>query len=137
MSDTLRGVFILFIPFLAFHFKSIIIVYLFIFLSFCVGRFFIPAKMAIIPSLVEEKQTLIANSLVSTTAMVAAILGFGLGGIIVEKSVYAAFIIDAATFFLSAFLVVLMRVKEEARFNPYDIINLGKEAITTVKNSVI
>lgn len=138
ISDLLRGIFIFVIPFLAFHFNSILVVYMFVFLSFCVGRFFIPAKMAIIPSLVEEKQTLIANSLFSTTAMIAAILGFGLGGVIVEKlGVKTAFIIDAATFFLSAFFIGCMNIKEKAQFNPYDIINLGKEALRTVKNSVV
>ena len=139
ISDLLRGLFILLIPALAFYFKSMLAVYVLIFLSFCMGRFFIPAKMAVIPELVEEKQTLIANSLSSTTAMIAAVLGFGLGGVIVEKAgVKAAFIIDAATFFVSAFFIGLIRIKKEkSRFVPYDIIKIGRQAINIARNSVI
>jgi MFS family permease len=135
-SDFLRGIFIAIIPLLAFHFKSIIPIYILIFLSFCMGRFFIPAKMAVIPNLVDKDQTLMANSLVSVTAMIAAVLGFGLGGVIVERfGVEAAFLIDASTFFLSALTIMLMQMEEKAKFNPYDIINLGREAIVKVKRS--
>lgn len=138
VSDLLRGIFIMFIPAFAFNFKSLVMVYILIFLSFCVGRFFIPAKMAILPALIEENQVLMANSLVSITAMIAAILGLGLGGVIVEKwGVKNAFMIDAFTFFISALSIFLMRIKEEegGGFSPIDVLNLGKEAITKVKNS--
>lgn len=138
VSDLLRGVFIVFIPILAFNYKSLFMVYVLIFLSFCVGRFFIPAKMAIVPTLIDKKQVLMANSLVSITAMIAAILGFGLGGVLVERfGVKNAFMIDAFTFFISAFSIFLMRIKEKGAFAPIDFLNLGREAITKVKNSFI
>ncbi|RKY29649.1 MAG: hypothetical protein DRP68_07035, partial [Candidatus Omnitrophota bacterium] len=109
VSDFLRGICIALIFILIFKFKTVIFVYFLIFLSFCVGRFFIPAKMAIIPALVDQKDLLLANSLVSITAMIAAILGFGLGGIIVEKlGVKVAFLIDSVTFFLSSLAVLSM-----------------------------
>jgi predicted MFS family arabinose efflux permease len=134
VSDFLRGVLILAIPFM----PSRPLIYLFIFLSFCLGRFFLPAKMAIIPSLVEKKDFFMANSLISTTAMIAAVLGFGIGGMIVERwGVKSAFYLDAATFFCSALFVALMRIKERANFNPKDIIELGKEAINKVKRSFL
>ncbi len=137
VSDFLRGVFILTIPFLL-GLTSLLFIYVFIFLSFCVGRFFIPAKMAIVPSLVEKKEVFMANSLISTTAMISAILGFGLGGVIVERlGIRSAFIIDATTFFASAFFISLMRIKEKSWFRPQDIIELSKKAITEVKNSFI
>jgi MFS family permease len=70
--------------------------------------------------------------------MIAAVLGFGLGGIIVEKwGVWTAFIVDAFTFFLSGFFILLMRVKETASFNPKDIIRIGKDALLKVKNSFL
>ena len=138
ISDALRGIFIILIPLVFMKMRSLIPVYVLIFISFGVGRFFIPAKMAIIPSLIKDKNLLIANSLVSITATIAAVLGFGLGGIIVEKwGVESAFMLDACTFFLSSLLIFAMRIKEEARFNPKDILAVGKDAILTVKNSVI
>jgi len=138
ISDFLRGIFILLIPVLMVKFKLMIVLYLLIFLSFCVGRFFIPAKMAIIPSLVEKDKIILANSLISTTAMIAAILGFGVGGIIVEKlGAKMAFFIDSLTFFLSSFLIFFIQPKTRGRFNPHDFIDLGKYAIKKVKESVL
>ncbi|UCG35333.1 MAG: MFS transporter [Candidatus Omnitrophota bacterium] len=136
VSDALRGVFILLIPLVFMKLHSYIPIYALVFLSFGVGRFFIPAKMAIIPSLVKKKDFLVANSLVSITAMIAAVLGFGLGGIIVERwGVESAFILDASTFFLSAMLIFAMRIKEKAKFNPREFFVAGKDAILTAKNS--
>ncbi len=138
VSDLLRGIFICLLPFTALYFRSLLPAYGLIFLSFCVGRFFIPAKMAIVPELVEGDQILPANSLVSTTAMIAAILGFGLGGVIVERwGVTVAFVIDAGTFLLSALLIGIMRIPQRAHFQASDIISLGKDALRTVKNSVV
>ncbi|RKY45335.1 MAG: hypothetical protein DRP81_04155 [Candidatus Omnitrophota bacterium] len=138
VSDFLRGICIALIFILIFKFKTVIFVYFLIFLSFCVGRFFIPAKMAIIPALVDQKDLLLANSLVSITAMIAAILGFGLGGIIVEKlGVKVAFLIDSVTFFLSSLAVLSMRVQEKGLFSPKDFLDLSKQAIEEVKRSFI
>ncbi len=138
VSDFLRGICIALIFILIFKFKTMIFIYFLIFLSFCVGRFFIPAKMAIIPTLVDQKDLLLANSLVSITAMIAAILGFGLGGIIVEKlGVKVAFLIDSVTFFLSSLAVLSMRVQERGLFSPKDFLDLSKQAIEEVKRSFI
>lgn len=134
VSDFLRCILIFSIPFIS----SRPLIYFFIFLSFCLGRFFLPAKMAIIPSLVEKKDFFMANSLISTTAMIAAVLGFGVGGMIVERwGVNGAFYLDAATFFCSALFVLLMRIKENTKFDPKDIIELGREAFEKVKTSFL
>ena len=134
ISDFFRGILILSIPFVS----SRPLIYFFIFLSFCLGRFFLPAKMAIIPSLVEKKDFLMANSLISITAMIAAVLGFGIGGMLVERwGVKSAFYLDAATFFCSALFVAFMRIKENASFDPKDIIELGREAIKKVRSSFV
>lgn len=136
-SDFIRFILIICIPLFFFYIKTLFPIYFCIFFAFCIGRFFIPAKMAIIPSIVTKKELFLANSLISLTAMIAAILGLGLGGIIVEKwGVKTAFIIDACTFFLSSLFIFFMKVKETARFNPKDILNLSKEAFLKVKNSV-
>ena len=137
-SDFLRGIFIVLIPIFFFRWHSLFFVYCFIFLSFCVGRFFIPAKMAIVPSLVEGKDIFLANSLISTTAMIAAMLGLGLGGIIVERwGLNIAFIVDALTFFLSGLCICFMKIGERSTFKAFDLINLSKDAIKTVKRSFV
>ncbi|UCD14982.1 MAG: MFS transporter, partial [Candidatus Omnitrophota bacterium] len=138
LSDFFRGLFILSIPFISSTNDTIIFIYSLVFLSFCVGRFFIPAKMAIIPSLVSKEEVFLGNSLVSITAMIAAMLGFGVGGIIVEKwGVETAFFLDAITFFISALFIIFMNIKERAVFTPKDILSLGKDAIFNVRNSFI
>lgn len=154
ISDFLRGICTLFIPillpfagllqqsiqvpFATVKFNHVLLVYIILFLSFCIGRFFVPAKMAIIPSLVDKEDLLAANSLTSITAMIAAILGVGLGGVIVEKwGVKTAFYIDAGTFFISSLLIFFMRIKETAHFEAKDILELSKNAIEKVKRSFI
>ena len=110
ISDLIRAIFIFLIPYLYLRSQSLGLIYLLIFLSFSIGRFFIPAKMAIIPSIVKKENLLISNSLVSVTAMIAAVLGFGLGGIIVEtRGITTVFLLDAATFLVSALLIMLIR----------------------------
>lgn len=138
MSDFLRSLCIFLIPVAVSKFHSIPLVYFLIFLSFCVGRFFIPAKMAIIPSLVEKESFFMANSLVSITATIAAVIGFGFGGMIVERwGVEQAFLINALTFVISGILISLMRTEGKTKFDPKDILELGKDAIIKVKNSFI
>ena len=138
ISDFLRGVFILLIPLFFLKFNSLIAVYVLIFLSFSAGRFFIPAKMAFIPEISKKENIFLANSLISITAAVAAVIGFGLGGIIVEKwGVAAAFKLDAGTFFTSSLAVFLIAAKGKGAFKVDDIVHLGKEVVSEVKRSFI
>lgn len=136
ISDLLRGVFILMIPLFFLKFRSMIPVYFLIFLSFGAGRFFIPAKMAFIPQVASKKNIFMANSLISITATIAAVIGFGLGGIIVEKyGTTSALIIDAATFFVSALAIFSITLREKGKFLTKDILGIGKDVVNTVKKS--
>ena len=119
-SDIVRGISVLFIAFywmLAPDLKPIFPVYMAVFIIFSATRFFIPAKMSIIPKLVTEDKLLEANSLMHTTGMIAAALGFGLGGIIISLpkiGVKGGLLIDAATFFISAILIMFISIAKEA-----------------------
>ena len=138
ISDFLRGLFILLIPVFFLKLRSFAAVYVLIFLSFSAGRFFVPAKMAFIPEISKKEDLFLANSLISITAAIAAVIGFGLGGIIVEKwGVTTAFSLDAVTFFISALAVFCITTKEKGSFKVGDIIHLGKDVVSEVKRSFI
>src|SRR3989338_10667310 len=85
ICDFLRGFLVLAIPFLFIGHGSMLPIYCVVFLPFCLSRFFVPAKMSIIPDLVPEKDLLMANSLVTTTGMIAFVLGCAIGGFGVER----------------------------------------------------
>jgi len=124
-ADLIRSVFILLIPFLFLKFKTMLPIYILIFLSFSAGRFFIPAKMSFIPRVVSKGDIFMANSLISITATIAAILGIGFGGVIIEKyGVTVGFILNATTFFISAMAIMLINVRERGEFIPKDIIDI-------------
>ncbi len=138
LSDLLRGGFILLIPFLFFFSKSLWPIYILTFLSFSAGRFFIPAKMAFIPELVKKKDIFLANSLISVTGSIAAVLGIGLGGIIIDKyGVSNAFFIDSSTFFTSGLCIFFISKIEGGKIFVRDILNISKDAVGTAKKSFV
>lgn len=137
-SDCIRGIFILLIPLCFLSSKTLLPIYVLLFLSFSAGRFFIPAKMAYIPQIIRSRDIFMANSLISITATIAAVLGIGLGAIIVEKyGIKIAFGVDAATFFISAAAIFFIRQKENNDFNPKDILDIGKNVVSKVKTSFV
>ena len=135
VTDFIRGVLILSLGLFFVHFTNFTPVYIIIFFSFCLGRFFIPAKMALIPLLVKEEDIFMANSLVSVTANIAAILGFGVGGLIVEWwQPKGAFLLDGITFFLSSFLIFFITKKLAGTFKPQDLVEIGKDVVRKEKS---
>ncbi|MDD5255841.1 MAG: MFS transporter [Candidatus Omnitrophica bacterium] len=132
--DLLRALLVLAIPAFLFYSNSLVPIYIIVFIVFCIGRFFVPAKLSILPELVESKDLLIANSLVNTTGMIAAILGFGLSGIVVEMlGPRAGFYLDATSFFISAALVFSIVKKQSLRV---DLREVGKEIVELISKSV-
>lgn len=109
-SDLVRGLLVLSIPFFIYA-NQILPIYLVIFMTFSLSRFFIPSKMAIIPEIVSRESLLIANTLHGTTNMIGNVAGLVVAGIIVNIRYIGAvggFFIDAATFFISATLISMM-----------------------------
>jgi len=135
ICDLLRAFLVLLIPLVLFHSKNLYLLYIVIFLTFCVGRFFIPAKLAIIPDIVSKDELLIANSLVNTTGMIAAIMGFGIGGIIIEiLGPKRGFYLDSLSFVISGTLIFLICAKR--RKSHLDIKEFGRDIINTIQKSV-
>ncbi|MEI8175548.1 MAG: MFS transporter [Candidatus Omnitrophota bacterium] len=112
IADVARGFLVLLIPFAITHTRSNIPIYIIVFLTFSLARFFVPSKMAIIPTLVPREKLLAANSLSDTTFMIAGVLGIGVAGIVVKLvGVLGGFYIDSASFFMSATLISFIRPK--------------------------
>ena len=133
-SDLLRAILMLAIPCVLFYAKALGPIYLIVFVVYCIGRFFVPAKLAIVPDLVPKKDLLIANSLVNITGMIAAILGFGLSGILVESlGARGGFYLDALSFFLSGSLIFLI-TKRSAHYLGFK--QVGQEIVEMIQKSV-
>ncbi len=135
ICDFLRTILVLIIPLFLFYTKYMSPIYLIVFVVFCIGRFFIPAKLSIIPDLVESKDLLMANSLVNITGMIAAILGFGISGVLVEWwGARSGFYLDALSFFISAGLIFLIAKKSHASGG---LKKVSKEIVEVIKKSVV
>jgi len=131
--DFLRAALVFTIPFFLFYTKNLIPIYLIIFVIFSIGRFFVPAKMSIIPDLVDKKDLLIANSLVTVTGMIAAIFGFGLSGVLVEwLGAKSGFYLDSFSFLVSGTMIFLIAKKVNTKMN---ITEVGREIVDVIRKS--
>jgi predicted MFS family arabinose efflux permease len=97
------------------------LVYLAGFLISTVTLLFRPAKTAVVPAVVEEKDLVSANSAMSVPETAADLIGFPVAGLIVtalSSVIGAAFVLDAGTYVVSAVLIwamLLPRQVEEPR----------------------
>jgi len=133
--DFLRAVLVFTIPFFLFYTKSLVPIYLIIFIVFSIGRFFVPAKLSIIPDLVEKKDLLMANSLVNTTGMIAAILGFGISGVVVQwLGAKSGFYLDSLSFLISAMFIFLVTKRSHVSMN---LKKVSQEIAEVIKKSVL
>ena len=104
-ADLLRAGLVLLIP-LSVRF-GLVAVYAAAFAVATVSLLFQPARMAMVPQIVDPDELMAANSLDSTTESVAELLGIAIGGALVATIGYrAAFLIDSATYLASAVLVI-------------------------------
>ena len=121
LSDFLRGFAILLIPIFFVHGDSIAPIYTIIFIVFAAACFFLPARLAVIPSLVEKEDLLIANSASSITWVVSGIAGFSFGGLLAEWiGVKNSFYLNSIVYFLSAlsFLMLMYSMKKRPSLEP-------------------
>ena len=137
ICDILRGLLVLSIP-LFIYMKQILLVYLVIFLTFSISRFFVPSKMAMIPDLVSKDKLLVANTLNDTTHMIGNVVGLVVAGIIVNIAYIGAiggFYIDSASFFVSASLIAMIAQGASAHRVREDLITTGKALESSIKKS--
>lgn len=135
VCDIVRGLLVLTIPLVFIYHSSMWPVYGVVFLAFCLSRFYVPAKMSIIPEIVDEDSLHAANSLATVTGMIAFVLGALLGGLIVEYwGARGGFLIDAGTFLVSALLISLISRPHLRRMHAHELVAAGKEMASAYKN---
>lgn len=90
--------------------SDIWLLYLLATLLFGVSGFFSPARSAILPDITSQRELGTANALSATTWSVMLAFGAAIGGLTAGLfGVYIAFVIDGFTFFVSA--ILLMQIK--------------------------
>lgn len=137
ICDCVRGILVLTIPFVFIYQESMVPIYLIVFLVFCFSRFYVPAKLSIIPDLVHEDYLLEANSLITTTGMIAAGLGAVLGAFLIEYyGPRNGFIIDAATFFFSAIFLFNINLPWKIKLYKDKILEKKKDLAKEIKKSI-
>jgi len=135
VSDFLRMALVCIIPVFLFHIKNLALAYFLIFVVFCIARFFLPAKLSIVPDLVKSNDLLIANSLVNITGMIAFIVGSGISGVLVEwVGAEKGFYLDALSFLVSAVLIFFISKKTAP---PINLMKIGGDIVEVIKKSVI
>ncbi len=111
VCDLLRGALVLLVP-LAIN-VHIALVYLIALGVATIGLLFRPAKTAIVPLVVGEDQLVAANSASSLNETLADLLGYPVAAAIVAALgvlIGAAFVLDSATYLVSAILIWAMAV---------------------------
>jgi DHA3 family macrolide efflux protein-like MFS transporter len=121
VSDILRGAIVLVLPVAAV--TNILLVYPLIFLVTSISIFFRPARIAVIPRIVPERDLLSANSALWVGETIADVIGYPLAGLFVAllgTAVPLAFWVDAATYLASAALLTTIAIPRAARPGPED-----------------
>jgi MFS family permease len=112
VSDILRAALVLLIPLVAM--ANIVLVYPMVFGVTTISIFFRPARVAILPRIVEERDLLTANSALWVGETVADVVGYPLAGIFVValgSALPLAFWVDSATYLASATLLTAIAVR--------------------------
>ncbi|HEX6716427.1 MAG TPA: MFS transporter [Pyrinomonadaceae bacterium] len=115
VSDVLRAIVVLGFLFVR-RADQLWIIYVLTVLQLGLSTFFEPAKTAAIPSIVEERELVAANAISSVTWSAMLTIGAAIGGFITSAfGTDVAFILDAATYLLSAALIASIRVQKRRK----------------------
>lgn len=120
-SDVIRAALVVLLPVAAL--TDVLLIYPIVFLITTVSLFFRPAKVAIVPRIVERDDLLAANSAIWTADTLADIGGFPIAGLFVAflvggeavGNLHLAFFVDAATYILGALLLLWIKVEPLVR----------------------
>ncbi len=113
VADLARGGLVLLIPFLAE--QNIIWLYVVVFLTSALDKFFQPAHESILPELAPDEELAAANSFIAISTFGSTAIGFAASGIIASLAdIKWAFYLDALTFIGSAVFILLMTIPKLA-----------------------
>ncbi len=115
VSDILRAAVVLLIPVAVI--VNVLLVYPMIFVVTSISLFFRPARVAILPQLVEDDELVTANSALWVGETIADVLSFPIAGLFVvllADALPLAFWLDAATYLASAVLLGTIVVRPAA-----------------------
>ena len=116
VSDLLRALLVLAIPFLYGVTHAAPPVWTLVFLMFTCNVFFLPAKSAMTPEIVAPGQLLTANTLLAVAGIVGTVAGFGMGGWVVDHWGWpAALTLDAITYGVSVVSLAFIRYRPRPR----------------------
>src|SRR5215216_8155261 len=125
VTDVLRAVVVLGFLFVR-RADQLWIVYVLTVFQLGLSTFFEPAKTAAIPSIVEDRELVAANAISSVTWSAMLTIGAAIGGFITSWfGTDVAFILDAATYLLSAALIASIRVSKRRKREPQKL-SLGR-----------
>jgi DHA3 family macrolide efflux protein-like MFS transporter len=111
VSDILRAAIVLLLPLAAI--MNVLLVYPMVFAVTTISIFFRPARVALLPQIVPERDLLTANSAMWVGETIADVIGYPLAGIFVVTlgaAVPLAFWVDSATYLASATLLTTIIV---------------------------
>ena len=115
VCDLVRAALLLAVPFVLQ--VDVALVYVMAFLIATVTLLFRPAKTAVIPAIVEERDLVTANSMSSVADTAADLIGYPLAGLIIGGallgSLQIAFVLGASTYLVSAVLIWAMAVPKQ------------------------
>jgi len=115
VSDILRAVVVLGFLFVR-RPEHLWIIYVLTVFQLGLSTFFEPAKTAAIPSIVEDRELVAANAISSVTWSAMLTIGAALGGFITGLfGTDVAFVLDAATYLLSAALIASIRLPKRQK----------------------
>lgn len=90
------------------------ILLLFTLINSTVEAFRLPASLAVVPKILEERYYEYGTALNSTLSMVVQLIGLGTAGVVIGAlGIGTAIAIDGISFFGSAFILSLLKIKEE------------------------
>ncbi|MDQ6652094.1 MAG: MFS transporter, partial [Acidobacteriota bacterium] len=114
VSDLLRAIVVLGFLFVR-RADQLWILYFLTVVQLGLSTFFEPAKTAVIPSIVSDRELVAANAISSVTWSVMLTLGAAIGGLVTGWfGTDVAFILDALTYLLSAALIARVRLPKRA-----------------------
>jgi MFS family permease len=116
ISDILRALLVLAIPFAYKATHSATPVWSLVFLMFTCNVFFLPAKSAMTPEIVPREQLLTANTLLAVAGILGTVGGFAVGGWVVDHWGWpVALTFDGITYGVSVISLALIRYRPHVR----------------------